>query len=705
MTQRWLPFLVLLLSSIAPVYAAEVLSTSGDMLEAIHITPDDTQASVSKTIQVDSAQDVSAAYILVRLKSGLWYQKNADGSFSAWDASLDSLVDLGLRPDSSQNLEFNVAEGTFFGALDYPMTVYVGYTDAQGALYYGAFLLTANLQTVSDELWDETAVRKVLHAFAFGGFASDAQIKTWAEMSPAAAIAEIITADPHNEKLSPAANDGLAAHSGTLQELGALWVSDDLANPVTNVDRRAELDLTTRLGAERVWRQAANLRGLNPVRQRLGFWETNYHLSVNLDASVGITNQQMARYYDDIVAGLASDAYQDVLATASLSAAVATQYNHRRNVYDNDSQTFRGNEDFGREFHQIFFGILGYYDTTTHEEVSIKNTAQALTDMPVGLAEDGSTATSVTFGTEQHHQADLEILGSTISGTTAEEKIKALAQVAVEHAESLDNLPIIIARGLGDDNLDTVKTKTLQSSWGSMSRKDLISFLREYAISAIFHSSDRVKYQDSVSRYLTFLNQLTLSNDESYADLYTQGDYTRSGVNVFRPMHDVFGGETGFEAADTPETFRTNYERHTKYATRYAKSENDAGWVKNWGAVMPDDGQGQYLTSAVAEWLWQRFIADGGKNLGTLERFHLYSLLANCTDPAYALDSSNPNAVYSTANIEADSGLQASMESWGNTALALGGDDSSERRQANYCVGLAVNFIAATPFSFVQEGR
>ncbi len=46
--------------------------------------------------------------------------------------------------------------------------------------------------TIPDKDWTETSVRKVLHLFAFGGFASDAQIKTWTGMRPEVSITEIL---------------------------------------------------------------------------------------------------------------------------------------------------------------------------------------------------------------------------------------------------------------------------------------------------------------------------------------------------------------------------------------------------------------------------------------------------------------------------------------------------------------------------------
>ena len=41
------------------------------------------------------------------------------------------------------------------------------------------------------------------------------------------------------------------------------------------------------------------VRGLNPFRQRIGFWETNYHLAVNRDA--GVSRREVAAYYDSIM--------------------------------------------------------------------------------------------------------------------------------------------------------------------------------------------------------------------------------------------------------------------------------------------------------------------------------------------------------------------------------------------------------------------
>ena len=89
---------------------------------------------------------------------------------------------------------------------------------------------TLGLPMVSDDEWDDTAVRKVLHTFAYGGHATDAQIAAWGGMSPNEAIVEILTFEEHNVLLSPlsAANyDQLDKRDGTLRGLGEFWSSDD----------------------------------------------------------------------------------------------------------------------------------------------------------------------------------------------------------------------------------------------------------------------------------------------------------------------------------------------------------------------------------------------------------------------------------------------------------------------------------------------
>ena len=102
--------------------------------------------------------------------------------------------------------------------------------------------------------------------------------------------------------------------------------------------------------------------------------------------------------------------YEEVLAQGALNAAIAYQYGHNHNVFFQGE--FYGNEDFAREFHQLFFGILGENDHEYHELVSIKNTAKALTGMQASWHpdEEGGPDVEIAFVPGYHHTDPLEIL-------------------------------------------------------------------------------------------------------------------------------------------------------------------------------------------------------------------------------------------------------------------------------------------------------
>lgn len=559
--------------------------------------------------------------------------------------------------------------------------------------------------------WTETAVRKVLQLFAYGGFASDAQIKTWAGMKPEDAIDEILSLQPHNPKVSPSdPMDRLDATSGKLAKLGEIWSSQDPSNPTLAASR--SLYQADRWDAlSHIWVAAATRRGLNPVRHKIGLWETNYHMAVNRRAQV--SNPQILKYYDAIMDGLAEGkSYQDVMAGASLSAAVATQYNHKENVFKDGK--FIGNEDFAREFFQLFFGILGSYDPEYHEFTSIRNTAKALTDMSVDYLkgkDGGYWGADIVFGTKYHYPGDLEILKTTIVGKTAQEKIQNLAQVAMQHPESLENLPILIVRGLADDNLTQDKIDIIRKLWAEMSSKNLLLFLKRYAISTAFHHPTRRKLWSSFDRNLIIHNQLALGNQASYLELYPlYRNLVSEGVYAFEPQHDVFGHQTGIEAYQSPDIFRDAYNRSTEQVAQITQthriSNTKVVWEKNWATVVPKDADGSYRVKTVAEWLWQRWIADGGKNFGTLERAHVYALLVSGTDLAYWLDPKQPSRVYTKQELESDRFLQERISDAGKALLDdLVSQKVEEKRNANARIGMAIAFIMVTPYMHIQEGK
>lgn len=561
---------------------------------------------------------------------------------------------------------------------------------------------------LTNDEWDEIAVRKVLHTFAYGGSAaSDAQITQWAGLPPEEAIAQILTLDSANPLLSPP-QDGLDSVDGSLTALSVLWSSDLSLYPA---DVRKKLEFDHFEAPARLWLAGVNKRGLNPFRFKIGLFETNYHLALSLNA--GISNLQMLRYYDDIIGALETNSsYQQVLAKAALSAACATQYNHKENIFKD--ARFSGNEDFAREFHQLFFGILGEGEPDYHEITTIRNTAKALTDMsiPTEKKPDGSSqpATEVTFGTELHYPGTLDILHESVAGLTAREMITTLADKAVYHRESLSNLPLIIVRTLADDNLTPEKTAAVQKLWADTQPKNLLTFLRRYAISKAFHDASRVKYLSSLDRLVLISNLITLDNEESYTSSYDpRGFLEAENYYLFRPTHDVFGSQTGLEAAGSASVLKEAYNRSIDlywWFNRTDVTQNGTViWEKDWAAVIPPAADGGYHVKEVGEWLWNRFMADGLKNFGTLERAQVYALIGSGKDFSLFVDPGLPLQVYGKKEIETDNKLKELVRDMEVAVVNLDHADRTKRIEANRRIGMAVAFMAATPFMFAEEGR
>ena len=68
--------------------------------------------------------------------------------------------------------------------------------------------------------------------------------------------------------------------------------------------------------------------------------------------------------------------------------------------------------------------------------------------------------------------------------------------------------------------------------------------------------------------------------------------------------------------------------------------------------------------------------------------------------------SNDPEATYTSFQLENNPGLIAIMNTLASEKLALDSDDiTGARRTANQRVNLAANFIAALPYTFALEGR
>ncbi len=613
-----------------------------------------------------------------------------------------------------------------------------------------------------DDSWNETAVRKVIYTFAYGGPATDKQIKKWASMKPDYAIKEILTFKTINTKLSHAKSGkktGKAAmnpyfhdyKNRSLKRLAEFFIS---GRGSVRVDTRGKGLDAWGLPA-RVWHWATMIRGLNPFQQKIGIFETNYHMAVNLNTEV--TERQIFRYYDDIMRLHAQGkTYDRIMAKAAVSAAAATQYRHRENIYKNSQ--FFGNEDFGREFHQLYFKILGKYalkksgkykpaipdapishsNNDYHEYTTIRNTARALSGISVPAMKwprDVQKTDRVVYGDKFNGgwpEDKIEILGYKIKGKNAKEKIYHLSKRAIRFKESERNLPVYIVRVLADDNLVEdgkesqevkEKLKLIRALWKSFRKKKkyrLLTFLRMYAISKAFHHPSRYKYLTSLDRYV-LVAKMSAFSDKNLQ--FYQYDYRlrNEGINIFRPTHDVFGGQTGIEASNTADVFRNAYNTSVKdywwAGKAYEGNWHQPKWVKDYAKIIPysykEKGRKIWKVVDVAKWLWIRYIGSD-KNFGFLEKMQVYALISSGRDFALFIagDSwNNPpsksalNIRYNEKYVMNNPAVKIKWQDLQKGLLFLDTKDPKKRREMANNIGLGINFIIATPYMFVQEGR
>ncbi|HFD31899.1 MAG TPA: DUF1800 family protein [Gammaproteobacteria bacterium] len=597
-------------------------------------------------------------------------------------------------------------------------------------------------ETISDIDWDETAVRKVMHTFAYGGFASDQQIKAWADMAPSCAIQEILTFQSTNDLLSPPGNDPvydniqsyLTTSDGdaTLAALQTFW-STDPASPAVNSTKYDLIDTSNnrlKISAlQYTWIDTTNKHGVNPFRQKVGFWLTNYHMSVHMQA-VENNPAIIRKMYDDVMRVLAADTsgtevnyFANVLATGAKSPALAVQYGHKDSKYVNGQ--FKGNDDFAREFHQLFFGILGdATDKNTYENVTIENMARILTGMKVDKSDTyyGDIVTAqnyyhdvLNYDPTLHYPSTLPdpiLSGVTISSAnypTAMDKIDAAAQISINNIESEDNLPVWIISHFADDTLSSEddtnpKVVDIRNAWIN-SNKNLLHFLRSYAISnqflqrGGFQSTPRYKYLSAFDRNMIAYNQNTVDNKESYLNTAAtpKARMETQGAKAFYPAHFVFGGQTGIEAANNPDIFKEAYNANISKPYRLAGVKNNStGWQKEWTKIVPAslaDANGQYRAGDLGAWLWNRFMADGGAHYGLEERFYVAGLMAQGVN----FDPGNGYTRFELDPNDANANTLAIQQLTDNENTIISIDN-------NINVGLAVNFITTTPFMFAQSG-
>lgn len=566
---------------------------------------------------------------------------------------------------------------------------------------------------LTDAEWDEIAVRKVLQVFAYGGFAGDAQVRAWAAMPPVSAIAEMLTFDKVNLKLSPAEPyDRLDLVDSTLTGMARHFSSAASRIPG---DEKAAYRHGTLHSASRCWYKMMTLRGINPVRNRIGYWATNHHMAANFNAAV--SQDQLYDYYDMIMNALAADqSFDQVLAQAAVHSAIAVQYRHFRyrnydfGNYFRPDGTWQGNENFGREFFQLFFGILGYsqaYTKEYHEKTTIPNMARALSDIWLTY-HDGANAgwdARAAYRTEGQYKGTLDILGYAVPGATAVDRVTFIAPHAIANDESLRNLPVRIVRAIADDTITPETASGLADLWRSLPRKSLLAFLRHYAVSTLFHNPGRVKYWNTIERNLLHANMATTGNYETYRDFYHVRDFIEEeGQKIFSLDHDVFGGQTGPDAANNSKTFKRTYDRAIERSHYYMRRTDGTGWRKDWGALVPGES-----ATAATEWLWTRFTAEPPSAMGLMERYHLQALVGAGVDLAWYVDPADPGHVFTEAELadgerNPSSALGRKLQALRTLTTGLRSANAGTRAAANANMGAAIAFLIALPQAFAQVG-
>ena len=596
------------------------------------------------------------------------------------------------------------------------------------------------LPSLTSEQWGTQEVSRVLQAFAFGGQATDAQIDAWAAMPPAAAIGQMLTFAPVNLRLSPqGVDDPSTQYCNSLEKLQEFWSSDDPQNPMRVVNRLwhqtldEEEEQVDPVSLFLTWSRLAHTPGCNTFVHKLAFYFTNYHASIhiqNTDATL------IRSYYDDVVQGLAAGAdFIDLMTMAATHAALARAYGHMDNYFD-DNGEFQGSDDFAREYFQLLFGIKGTSeDEDYHENVTIEHNAWLLTGMaldaeidawgsslrtdwliaPIVFTNHYDPAGRLIWNQAAHYEGRsgesscLEILHEMICGKNAKEKLIALGPVAGAHPESMANTPVKIVNFFADDKLTEEKIAALQIAWTDADF-DMLRFLRAYAISTAFHSPDTVKLNSSFDRNLLIHNANQLTAEEAYAEHFAEGPTIRmyeQGALVFAPIRNVFGGQTGTDAGNDRYVFKKAWDTNVLNPVFLGKTSEPyqlvadgpvLEWHKDWGSVIPADDRGEYVVSAVGEWLWERFLNDGRRNYDVIAQAQVHALLATGFDFGAVADENNMEAAYSSAEISSGELAELSRSLAGMTM-----DFSTS--EANERIGMAINFITALPYTFARSSQ
>ncbi len=518
--------------------------------------------------------------------------------------------------------------------------------------------LASGFVTVSEEDWTDGAVRRVLHAIAFGSQLDDAEIARLAAMSPEQALLEIM---PQGM--------GKGVSLVATVEMFAASSSGRLAETFTQEKQFR--------GMPSAWTWEIIRPDAPLVAHRIAMFETMYHLATTADKA---RHALQMSFYDQILADL-DQPYVEVLARAAASGPIAVQYGHIKNSYRNG--VFRGNDDFARELHQLFFGILGS-DDPNHENVTIEETALALTGVRVNRRQR-----TINYPAQAHPKLSLTILGQEIPyvrGMTMDARVAEVCRVAIEHPEAQVALPTMFVSHFGEDLPPAWVMQQAIEAWNAMETRKLVPFLRAYLASTAFHRPDRVRRVLPVDLVARTMNRLLLPLDEP--DARAAGAVRRFlddlGQAPFRPAHEVFGDITGPETHSSPETLRQWWAG----LMRLAGSRE----LRLYQTALPDaltSGESMAVED-VGRWLWQRLIADDCEGYDARAEAQVCALLSTGKDFDSYLNS------FGLGPVSADAELREHSLALGRTLL--------KPARAQDRVRLAGLFILGTPNAFVDRG-
>jgi len=550
--------------------------------------------------------------------------------------------------------------------------------------------ITSDFVPLTNEQWTDKEVRKVLNTFTYGATATEAQIKLWADMKPIDAINEIMDLNTTNLKV---------------KNIGPSFISDrrNLEDLIEDIYRKYDdLDMSIKgvydIGAHFasgyvISDLIVDNTNYNPFRIRLGLWETNYHQVINSKID-NILSINVYHYFDDIVNGIQEGmSYQDILSRSASSTPIMYMYKQFDNKYINGELTT--NDDFAREYNQLFFGILGKDNLSYYENVTVENTANVLT----GMTDDYQHTTN-EFGTSwgpayyvtptsYHYNQSVELLFNTIANEDVIKGLQEIADIAINNDESERTLPLIIIGGLADDNLDENinKKETIINAWKLMDKKDLLYFLKKYAISRCFHSSDRIRYLSSPDRVIKIFNLLNFEGKTPNNPIKIKTELDFDNFTIFEPAKGVFGNYTGLDIKDNSNTITNTYNKaiHNDYNFLYPSTD--------YRNIIDFDISDKI--KEIAEYLWNKMIGDNLKHFGILERAEVYSLLL------YGKDLNtyfNIDTELTDENFKNDSELNKIYLDMENSTIDLTDD------KYNNNIRDAINFILGTPYILFEEG-